>query len=201
MSHGDRVTALPPGFEVVGALGERALRGDRRRGAALLRDPVPSRGRPHAGRREAPRELRPPHRRLRRRLDDGRLPRPGDRAHPRAGRQGQRDLRPLRRRRLGGRRGADPRGDRRPAHLHLRRPRPDAPGRGGGGRRPLPRPLQHPAGPRRRAATRSSTRSPASPTRRRSARPSAGCSSTSSRRRRRRSAAPISSRRARSIPT
>ena len=64
------------------------------------------------------------------------------------------DLRPLRRRRFGRRRGADPRGDRRPAHLHLRRPRPAA-----RWTRPsevvdaVPRPLQHPAGARRRRAT------------------------------------------------
>ena len=49
-----------------------------------------------------------------------------------------------------GRRRPDPRGDRRPAHLRLRRHRPDAPGRGRGGRHPVPRPLQHPADPRRR---------------------------------------------------
>ena len=81
------------------------------------------------------------------RLDHGRLPRRGDRPHPRAGRQGPGDLRPFGRRRFVGRGGADPRGDRRPADLRLRRSRPDAPGRGGGGGRPLPRPLQHPAGP------------------------------------------------------
>ena len=55
--------------------------------------------------------------------------------HPRAGRQRPGDLRPLRRRRFRGRGGADPRGDRRPAHLRLRRPRPDAAGRGRAGRR------------------------------------------------------------------
>ena len=65
----------------------------------------------------------------------------------------------------------------------------------------VPRPLQHPARPRRRAPTASSARWQARPTRRRSARPSAGCSSRCSRRRRRSSAAPISWRRARSIPT
>ena len=52
-----------------------------------------------------------------------------------AGRQGAGDLRPLGRRRFGGRGGADPRGDRRPADLRLRRSRPAAAGRGGGGRR------------------------------------------------------------------
>ena len=40
--------------------------------------------------------------------------------------QGQGDLRPVGRRRQRGRRGADPRGDRRPADLRVRRPRPDA---------------------------------------------------------------------------
>ena len=42
---------------------------------------------------------------------------------------GQGDLRAVGRRRFVGRGGADPRGDRRPAHLRLRRPRPDARGR------------------------------------------------------------------------
>ena len=44
----------------------------------------------------------------------------------RAGRQGQGDLRAVRRRRFRGRRGAHPRGDRRPAHLRVRRSRPAA---------------------------------------------------------------------------
>ena len=57
------------------------------------------------------------------------------------------------------------------------------------GRRAVPRPLQHSARPRGRRGRCSSTRSPASPIRRQSARPSASCSSTCSRRRRRRSAA------------
>ncbi len=47
-------------------------------------------------------------------------------ADPRPGRQGQGDLRPLRRRRFLGRGRAAARGDRRPAHLRLRRPRPAA---------------------------------------------------------------------------
>ena len=45
------------------------------------------------------------------------------------------------------RRRADPRGDRRPADLHPRRPRIDAQERGGRSRRHVPRILQHPAGP------------------------------------------------------
>ena len=52
---------------------------------------------------------------------------------------------------IGRRVRADPRGDRRPAHLHFRRPRPAPPQRGRGGRAPVPRPLQHSARPRRRA--------------------------------------------------
>ena len=47
-----------------------------------------------------------------------------------AGRQRPGHLRPLRRRRLVRRRRPDPRGHRRPAHLRLRRHRPHAPGRG-----------------------------------------------------------------------
>ncbi len=68
--------------------------------------------------------------------DDLRLPRRLDDGAPSATRRsrsiraqvgkGRRDLRPLRRRRFLGRGGADPRGDRRPAHLHLRRQRPAA---------------------------------------------------------------------------
>ena len=76
--------------------------------------------------------------------------------------------------------GPDPRGDRRPAHLRLRRHRPDAPGRGRGGRHPLPRPLQHPARSMPTRPTASSTRSRGSRTPSRSARPSAGSSSRSS---------------------
>ena len=53
--------------------------------------------------------------------------------HPRAGRQRRGDPRPVRRRRFVGRRGADPQGDRRPAHLRVRRPRPAAPERGEAG--------------------------------------------------------------------
>ena len=110
---------------------ERALRRDRRRAAA---NSTRRSSTPRSRTRRTARSFSPTSPTsvagLRRRLDDGRLPRAGDRPHPRAGRQGQGDLRPFRRRRLGRRRRADPRGDRRPAHLRLRRPRPDAPGRG-----------------------------------------------------------------------
>ena len=141
-------------------------------------------------RRAAPAELHRP-RRLHRRLDDG---------APTATRRS-----PAIRAQVGdervicglsggvdqlGRGGADPRGDRRPAHLRLRRHRADAPGRGRGGGDALPRPLQHPADPRRRERAlprraRGRRRTP-----RRSARPSAGCSSRCSRSTRARSATP-----------
>ena len=81
-------------------------------------------------------------------------------AHPRAGRHGPGDLRPLRRRRFRRRGRADPRGDRRPAHLRLRRSRPAArsarPSRSCALFRDQ---LQHPARACGRAGTCSSARS------------------------------------------
>ena len=70
---------------------------------------------------------------------------------PRAGRARAGALRPLGRRRLGGRRAARAQGGRRPAHLRLRRPRAPAQGRGGAGRRDVRPALPRPARPRRRA--------------------------------------------------
>ncbi len=146
MSHGDRITKMPPGFAVAGTSANApfAIIQDEKRkyyglmfhpevvhtpdGAKLLRNFV----RKIAG--------------LDRRLDHARLPRGGDREDPQAGRQGQGDLRPLRRRRLRGRGRADPRGDRRPAHLRVRRSRPAAAQRSRDRRRPVPASLQHPAG-------------------------------------------------------
>jgi GMP synthase (glutamine-hydrolysing) len=69
---------------------------------------------------------------------------------PRPGRRRQGDLRPVGRRRQLGGRGADPRGDRRATDLRVRRHRPAAQERGRPGRHPVPRPLQHPADPRGR---------------------------------------------------
>ena len=66
---------------------------------------------------------------------------------------GTRDLRPLGRSRLLGRGAARPQGGRRPAHLRLRRPRPDAEERERAGRRGLPSHFQHPARPRRRGGS------------------------------------------------
>ena len=47
MSHGDRVTALAPGFAVIGASPERPVRDHHRPRPPLLRRPVPPRGAPH----------------------------------------------------------------------------------------------------------------------------------------------------------
>ncbi len=73
-------------------------------------------------------------------------------ADPRAGRRRQRHLRPLGRRRLLGRGAARAPRRRRPADLRVRRPRPDAQGRGRAGRQDLPRHVQGPARRRRRRA-------------------------------------------------
>ena len=130
-------------------LGECADRHDRRREAQVLRHAIPSRGDAHAAGRGAAAQLRAQDRAVPRRLDDARLQGRGDRAHPQAGRPGPGDLRLVRRRRQRGRGGADPRGDRRPAHLRVRRSRPAAPERRQDRGRSVPRPLQHSAGARR----------------------------------------------------
>ena len=57
MSHGDRVTALPPGFHVVGESRQRAVRDHRRREAPILRRDVPSRSGAYAARRRAARAI------------------------------------------------------------------------------------------------------------------------------------------------
>ena len=136
MSHGDRVIALPDGFEVFGRSENSpfAVFGDKARrmygimfhpevvhtpdGAQLLRNfvhkiaGIEGDWTMRAYREHAVEKIR-----------------------KQVG-NGTRDLRPVRRRRFLRRRGADPRGDRRPADLHLRRPRPAAQERGQQGRRP-----------------------------------------------------------------
>ena len=148
MSHGDRVTKLPKGFEIIGTSANApiAMIADEGRkfyatqfhlevmhtphGAALLRNFVRRiagcRGdwTMRAFKEEAIEKIR-------RQVGSGKVI---------CGLSG--------RRRLGGRGGADPRGDRRPAHLRLRRHRPDAPERGGRGGDPLQGSLQHSAHPR-----------------------------------------------------
>ena len=147
MSHGDRVTVPPAGFRTVGDLAQCADRRDRRRQAEILRHPIPSRSDAHAAWRGAAAQFRAQDRRLQGRLDHARLQGRGDRENPHAGRQGQGDLRAVGRRRFRGRGGADPRGDRRPAHLRVRRSRAAAARRSREGRGAVPRRLQHPAGP------------------------------------------------------
>ena len=167
-----------------------------------LRRAVPPRGRAHAARPGDARAL--PLRRVRLPPDvddDARSSRPQVDADPGAGRRRPGDLRPVRRRRLGGGRRARAQGDRPPAHLRVRRHRAHAPGRGRAGGRDVPAPPGHRAHPRagRRPLLRAARR--ASPTPRRSARPSASCSSASSRRPPAASRTPASSCRARSTPT
>jgi GMP synthase (glutamine-hydrolysing) len=58
MSHGDRVTRLPEGFEVIGTSPNAPFAISRRREAALLHHHVPPRSGAHARRRETPVELR-----------------------------------------------------------------------------------------------------------------------------------------------
>ncbi len=123
----------------------RPLCRDRRRRAAVLRRALSPGGGAYAAGRRAPRQFHPPGRGLPQRLDDGPLPRAGDRQDPPRGRPWRCRLRPFGRRRFGGRRSPAARGDRRPADLHLCRYRPVACRRGGGGGGPLPPPLQHPA--------------------------------------------------------
>ena len=202
MSHGDRVTELPAGLPRRRAQRRRALRRDRRRCAPLLRRAVPSRSRAHAARRPAAAQ---------------------NFTHRVAGCRGDWTMAAFRDEAIARIRAQVGKGkvicglsggvDSSVAAVLIHEAigdqltcifvdhRPAAAGRGGGGRPPVPRPLQHPAGPPRRGATCSSASSPASAIRSRSARSSAPPSSTCSTRRRRRSAAPTSSPRARSIPT
>ena len=73
MSHGDKVTALPPGFRLIGSSTRVRDRGDGRRVAPLLRRAVPSRGHAHEAGRGAARALRARDLRLRQRLEHARL--------------------------------------------------------------------------------------------------------------------------------
>ena len=148
MSHGDRITKMPPGFEVAGVSPNApfaVIQDEKRKYYGLMFHPEVVHT-PHGAAlmRNFVRKIA-----ARRRLDHARLQGRGDRENPQAGRQGPGDLRPVGRRRFRGRRGADPRGDRRPAHLRVRRSRPVAARRGRAGRRAVPRQLQHPARARR----------------------------------------------------
>ena len=133
MSHGDRVTRLPPGFRVVGVSEGAPF-------AAIADD-----ARRFYGLQFHPEVVHTPHgAALLRNFTHGVLGLSGTwtmagfrateiaRIRAQVG-QGTGDLRPVGRGRFVGGRGADPRGDRRPADLHLRRSRTAAAGRGRGG--------------------------------------------------------------------
>ncbi len=134
MSHGDKVAALPPGFELMASTPSCPIAGmadDTRRFYGVQFHPEVAHTR--AGRGD-PRALRARHLRRHGRLDDARPRRRGGRADPRPGRRRGGRPRAVGRRRLDRRRGPHPPRHRRPADLHLRRQRAAAPGRGGAGR-------------------------------------------------------------------
>ena len=124
MSHGDKVTALPPGFKLAGSsrgCAIAAMADESRRFYAVQFHPEVTHTKQGAailarfahdicGCGE--------------RLEHEGLRGRGRRADPCAGRRRRGDPRPLGRRRLVGRGGAHPPGDRRPAHVRLRRSRP-----------------------------------------------------------------------------
>jgi GMP synthase (glutamine-hydrolysing) A subunit len=122
MSHGDKVTELPPGFKVIASNEATPDRRHGRRGAPLLRRAVPPGSHPYLqGKAIIARFVRDicgcgrlEHARLRWR---------GRREDSFAGGQRRGDPGPFGRRRFLGRGGADPPRDRRPAHLRLRRQR------------------------------------------------------------------------------
>ena len=163
MSHGDQVTALPPGFVALAPATNSpiaAIADEERRfyGVQFHPEVVHT---PRGARDPAQLPLRICG--LPGRLDDGDLHRrrPSRASASRSGGAGV-ICGALRRRRLVGRGGARPRGDRRPAHLHLRRQRPAA-------RRARPRRWSTCSAatstsrcPRRRAPSSSSARSRAS---------------------------------------
>ena len=203
MSHRDTVFAPPPGFTALASSTESPVAALRVASSAAS---TASSSTPRSSTRRTAR------RSSRRFLDDvcgcdrtwsaGVDHRGADRAHPRAGRRRPRHLRPVRRRRLVGRRAARAPRDRRPAHVRLRRPRPDAQERGRAGHRRLPRPLQGPARRRRRRGALPRPPARRHRARRPSARRSAPSSSASSRRRRRKLGdAALSSSRARCTRT
>ncbi len=129
-----------------------AVRRHGRRDAPALRAAVPPRSYPHAPGDAHLRALPARHLRLRLELERRQHHRGCGRARARAGRWRQGAAGTLGRRGLLGRRGAAAQGDRRPAHLRVRGPRPVAPPRGrpGDGRvRAQPRRAGDPRGCRR----------------------------------------------------
>ena len=129
MSHGDAVCAGAARVHRHRDVDRRAGRRVRGRRPQARRRPVPPRGAAHRARPDGARALPVRHRRPRADLDDGQRRRGAGRADPRAGRRRPGAVRAVRRRGLRRRRRARAAGDRRPAHLRLRRPRADARGR------------------------------------------------------------------------
>ena len=141
MSHRDTVYEAPPGFTALASSSESPV--------AAIEDPE----RRLYGIQFHPEVVHTPygthiletlpagHRRLRHGLERGLGDRRAGGPDPRAGGRRQGDLRALRRGRLLGGRAADLPRRRRPAHLRVRRPRPDAQERGQPGGRRLPRPV------------------------------------------------------------
>jgi hypothetical protein len=127
MSHGDKVTrfARLPHRRHQRRRALRVIADDARRyyGTQFHPEVVHTPDGAQADRQFRPQGLRPC-----RRLDDGRIPRDQDRRNPRTGRRWPGDLRAFGRGRQLRRRDPDPRSDRRPADLRLRRSRPDAAG-------------------------------------------------------------------------
>ena len=146
--HGHRAAGGRDGHGPLGGDARRRVRGSR---ATALRRPVPSRGRAHPVRPGRPQELPLRRRRRAARVDARRRDRGAGGADPQAGRVGAGHLRALGWGRLRRRRPPRLQGDRRPAHLRLRRPRLHARERGGAGGRDLRRALPGAARARGRA--------------------------------------------------
>ena len=200
MSHGDTIVRPPEGFVPNRAERFERVRRVGRCGAWAVRHPVPPRGGPYAARQGDPAQLRGRYRRGRADLDADLLRRDDGGRHRAAGRVRACHLRPVRRRRFGGRRGAGASGHWRPADLHLRRPRADAQARVRAAAHHLRRAPGHEAGDGRRPGPIPPAAWRAWRIRSRSAASSATSSSASSRKRRSAWARSTSWCRARSIP-
>ena len=185
MSHGDKVTAMPAGFKLIGSSESCAIAAMADESRRFYARAVPSRGDAHEAGHGDPGALRARHLRLRQRLEHARLRRRGGRGGPRADRRRGRAAGPVRRRGFVGRRGADPSRDRRSPDLRVRRPRPAAAARGRAGDAHVRAEPRREGDPRRCERGVPGARSRACPIRRPSARSSASSSSTCSSARRR----------------